>query len=82
MRRSRNGWRWIDRVDAPLGEEREAYRVLLRQSDGTVRTVMTEAPTIVVARADRADGAAVHVSQIGAMGDSEEATLSLPAWNQ
>jgi hypothetical protein len=27
VRRSRAGWFWIDNVDAPLGESREAYRV-------------------------------------------------------
>ena len=26
-RRSRAGWRWIDGADAPLGEERESYRI-------------------------------------------------------
>ena len=27
IRRSRRGWAWLDEIDAPLGESREAYRV-------------------------------------------------------
>jgi len=34
-RRSRNGWRWNDAVDAPLGEESERYQVQLSHG-GTV----------------------------------------------
>lgn len=35
-RRSRLGWRWLDRVDAPLGEEAERYRVTLGDREAIV----------------------------------------------
>lgn len=35
-RRSRSGWRWIDRVDAPLGEESERYRLTIGDRDEEV----------------------------------------------
>jgi hypothetical protein len=68
VRRSRAGWFWIDNVDAPLGESREAYRVsILGQSD----TVDVECGTssLLIARATllpAGPGAAtVQVRQIG-----------------
>lgn len=80
-RRSRNGWRWLDAVDAPLGEEREAYRIVLERPDGTARTLLTDVPRLIVPRADRASGALLRVVQIGALGESDEATIGLPGWN-
>ncbi|WP_010184833.1 phage tail protein [Sphingomonas sp. PAMC 26605] len=80
VRRSRNGWRWIDGVDAPLGEEREAYRIVLEALDGGVRTFVRDVPNIVVARGDRVLGAVLRVAQIGALGESDDATVGLPAW--
>lgn len=44
MRRSRTGWAWRDGVDAPLGEEREAYRLTITRGDGVVRTIETAIP--------------------------------------
>ena len=38
VRRSRIGWAWIDGSDAPLGEERETYRLSIERGDGTTRT--------------------------------------------
>ncbi|WP_454279041.1 phage tail protein [Sphingomonas sp. Marseille-Q8236] len=35
-RRSRIGWRWLDRVDAPLGEEAERYRVVVGEREAIV----------------------------------------------
>ncbi len=80
VRRSRTGWRWIDGVDAPLGEEREAYRIVLERADGVARTLETDTPGLIVAHGDRALGALVRVAQIGALGVSDEALISLPAW--
>ena len=79
-RRSRNGWRWIDGVDAPLGEEREAYRVTLVAGDGTARTIETVTPALVVARAKRAGGAMLSVRQVGAHGESVAAQIFIPDW--
>ena len=71
VRRSRVGWRWLDRVDAPLGEEREQYRVLI----GT-RELLIETQAATVTAVERAGGpVAVTVRQRGNFGDSEAATI-------
>ena len=56
-RRSRQGWGWIDGVDAPLGEETEAYRVSVQPDGGLPRTARTgEAQYIYTAADQMADG--------------------------
>jgi hypothetical protein len=82
LRRSRIGWRWIDRVDSPLGEEREAYRVTLMRDDGSARTTETSTPSLVVTRADRAGGVALAVGQVGAQGESVAASIRIPDWTE
>jgi hypothetical protein len=80
VRRSRAGWQWIDGADAPLVEEREAYRIALSRSGGTGWTVETGDAALTVAAADRGDGAlTVMVRQAGLYGDSPPATLIVPA---
>ena len=37
-RRSRAGWRWLDGVEAPLGEESESYDIRLSDADGVFRS--------------------------------------------
>ena len=44
-RRSRSGFAWLDGVDAPLGEAREAYRVTLEVGGTALRDVVVDAPT-------------------------------------
>lgn len=44
VRRSRAGWAWVDGVDAPLGEERERYRLTIRRAGGSLREVETVEP--------------------------------------
>lgn len=61
-RRSRSGWRWEDGVDAPLGEEREAYRVTM--ADGSVREV--DRPELTLGAGERASS----VMQVGTHGAS------------
>jgi hypothetical protein len=78
VRRSRNGWQWIDGVDSPLGEESERYRITLTQTAGAVSTSETSESRIVLSAADRAATANVGVRQIGAHGLSPSATLDLP----
>lgn len=81
LRRSRLGWRWIDRVDAPLGEERELYRITLTQGDGQARTVETVTPALLVAQGERAGGVTLAVRQVGAHGESVSASIRIPAWD-
>lgn len=73
-RRSRAGWRWLDRVDAPLGEEREEYRVTIAGGGG-VREIMVETPIVTLA-ADELTGVTVTVRQRGTHGESPPATLT------
>jgi Putative phage tail protein len=80
-RRSRDGWRWLDGVDAPLGEEQEAYAIDVRPNVGVPRVVSTSQSEWTYAAADRAvDAGATSVScdirQIGTFGTSHSATLS------
>ncbi|MDF7776339.1 hypothetical protein P1X14_13875, partial [Sphingomonas sp. AOB5] len=79
VRRSRSGWRWIDGIDAPLGEESERYSVTIAPVGGIARIVETGEPWIAVPGADRADGAWVTIRQIGSLGLSASAAMFLPA---
>ncbi|WP_225883272.1 phage tail protein [Sphingomonas aliaeris] len=79
VRRSQSGWRWIDGVDAPLGEEREAYRVTVIRADGGVRAAEVPVPEIVISANDRSGGSAtVRISQIGSNGESIATETVLP----
>lgn len=85
MRRSRNGWRWIDGTDAPLVEEAEHYLVSMSPDSGIARTFECEEAQLVynhAARlADIAAGAAnmaVTVIQTGTHGLSRPAIITFP----
>lgn len=54
-RASRLGFRWLDGVDAPLGEEREAYRLTVTRADGRMRSVDLDAPGWAYSRAEMAE---------------------------
>ena len=57
-RRSRSGFAWLDGVDAPLGEAREAYRVGVTVAGAPPRAATTEQPEWrYSAAAQAADGA-------------------------
>jgi hypothetical protein len=72
-RRSRAGWRWLDRVDAPLAEESERYRVTIG-----AREVVVATPEVTVTAAERAGGAvSVTVRQVGTFGESAPATIDV-----
>lgn len=78
-RRSRSGWAWIDGLDAPLGEEREAYSLTIR-SGGATRSVSVDRPSWVYSAADQlGDGAAgpftINVAQIGTWAPSHPAEI-------
>ncbi|RYY46821.1 MAG: hypothetical protein EOP59_02210 [Sphingomonadales bacterium] len=79
VRRSRIGWRWIDGADAPLGEERERYRVTLAWEDGAARIEEIAEPWLFVSAADRGGPLSISVRQIGTHGLSPPATRTLPA---
>ncbi len=80
-RRSRSGWAWIDGADAPLGEERELYRLAI-SGPGFARTEELALPNFLYdAAMQAADGAAgalaIAVRQIGDHGASRPATFIL-----
>ena len=78
MRRSRGGWAWIDGVDAPLGEETEAYRVTLESADGAVRTIETTVPIAHIPAADRGPGrTTIRIVQRCMLAMSASAILTL-----
>ncbi|MFV0922655.1 phage tail protein [Sphingomonas parapaucimobilis] len=61
-RRSRIGWRWLDRVDAPLGEEAERYRITIGDRVEELTAPMWSGTV--------ADGTRVAIRQIGTWGAS------------
>lgn len=79
-RRSRSGWRWLDGVDAPLGEEAERYLISLSSDAGLARVAETTAPVFVYdAGMQAADGVAgpvsISLAQLGTFGSSRRAQL-------
>ncbi len=80
VRRSREGWSWPDQVDAPLAEEREAYRVTRLGS-----VVDFAAPSFTYTAAQRAADATAgvaivtfQIAQIGAGGVSPTTSITIP----
>lgn len=74
---------WADGTDAPICEEREAYRVTVTRFDGVARSVTTETPVWTYAAAevaaDMAAGPSVTLSitQQGTLATSSPATFTL-----
>jgi hypothetical protein len=81
IRRSRAGFGWLDFVDAPIGEEREAYRVEVRLDGQLIRQAEVADARFVYAAALRAadgNGAILEfaVAQLGsAIGPGAVATI-------
>lgn len=67
VRRSRLGWTWADRVDVPLGEEREEWRVTIMRADGARRDLVTATNSVAV---DLTAGDRVEVRQRGTWAES------------
>ena len=72
VRRSRNGWAWLDHIDAPLAEEIERYQVEVIPDSAPARRFETNAPewtyTVAARSADIASGASridINIRQIG-----------------
>ncbi|MGO7251473.1 hypothetical protein ACCS63_34645, partial [Rhizobium brockwellii] len=61
-RRSRIGWRWLDRVDSPLGEEAERYRITIGDRVEELTAPMWSGTV--------ADGTRVAIRQVGTWGAS------------
>lgn len=78
VRRSRIGWDSRDGVDAPLGEEGERYQIDI-QSAGARRTLLSDAPSLLLTDMDGSRSWRVQVRQIGTHGLSPAAELLLPA---
>lgn len=79
VRRSRNGWGWIDGADAPLGEASERYRVTVTPAGGAAWTAELVASGMRIPPEARAITLHIAVQQIGTHGLSRPATLILPA---
>ncbi len=84
-RRSRDGWRWLDGVDAPLGEETEAWRIALQPDAGAAIILDLSTAQHVYAAAQRAahvgggaNSLTVTIRQIGRYGLSRPATVTIP----
>ncbi|HST35843.1 MAG TPA: phage tail protein [Allosphingosinicella sp.] len=81
VRRSRQGWTWADGGDAPLGEEREAYRATF-SGPGFARIIESDGPSCAYsAEAQAADGAVrpiqAAVVQSGTFAASRPAFLTI-----
>ena len=83
-RRSRDGWRWSDAVEVPIGEEYERYRVTKSVAGRPDLVVEITNPAWTYAAAERAAdlaaGAAlatISVSQIGSLGVSRAARITV-----
>jgi hypothetical protein len=78
-RRSRQGFAWLDEIDAPLGETSEQYRVNMTGSAGSAVLTASE-PLLTVAAANVAGlGAGIvqlEVRQIGDVAASRPAQLT------
>ena len=78
VRRSRLGWDWADGGDAPLGEERESYRVEV-DAGGATRSAVVGVPEVGLTAAEVSDGARVAVRQLGTLAASGESVITVGA---
>ena len=79
-RRSRQGFAWVDGIDAPLGEAREQYRVMISGSQNGLESIVDE-PAIIIAdavlRELGAGFAMIGVRQVGDLAASRPAQISI-----
>jgi hypothetical protein len=76
IRRSRAGWRWVDGVDAPLGEETEAYQVRIVPAAGPVLELVTTEAGLTLP-AGLTGPLSIELRQAGDHGLSPPARLTL-----
>lgn len=77
IRRSRDGWRWSDHVDAPLAEEAERYALTITPDAGVVEQVETVAPLHFYSPPPGATALSISIAQIGTFGPSRAGILTL-----
>ena len=78
VRRSRTGWRWVDGVDAPLGEEREDYLVRIEgTSGGAIERRVAESALDVAAPELPIGMHRISVQQRGTLGLSPPAFIDI-----
>ena len=73
IRRSRAGWRWEDRIDAPLVEERERYRIEWLDAAGAMRAETRDGAPVSL----ESDAVRARVMQIGTHAASPAQTIML-----
>jgi len=80
VRRSSQGWSWLDNVDAPLGCSTETYRVTLTGAAAAIQVESSNADVDFPAAQVAALGAGeveITVEQVGDLAVSRPATLSI-----
>jgi Putative phage tail protein len=77
VRRSRDGWRWIDSVDAPLAEEAERYMLTITPDVGAAEQVETMLSAHLYTPPLSATLITVSIVQIGTFGPSRAASLTI-----
>jgi hypothetical protein len=80
IRRSRQGFAWIDGVDAPLGETFEQYRITLTGNSGVLESTAAEPAFLISATEVSSVGpgpAVIEVRQIGDFAVSRTAQLNI-----
>ena len=86
VRRSREGWRWSDGIDAPLAEETELYRIEIATSPSAMSLseslaqphYLLPAAQLAEMRAAGATSLTISVYQIGRFALSDPATKAFP----
>lgn len=80
-RRSRGGWSWIDAVDLPLNEQREAYQVTFGAIDAPIARWECQTPQLSLGSAEWGELRTTHpdglftIRQVGDRGISPPLTL-------
>ncbi|MEY3704072.1 MAG: hypothetical protein RLZZ561_1692 [Pseudomonadota bacterium] len=84
IRRSREGWGWPDGIETPLGEEREAYRLIVTPDRGARWQAELERPEIQFSTSQlsalRGQGATrltCEIKQLGRMAASLPSTIEI-----
>jgi hypothetical protein len=79
-RRSRQGFAWLDGVDAPIGEAREQYSVVIIGSIGSIE-LAADAPELIIPAPTVAGlgvgSASIEVRQIGDLAASRAAKITI-----
>jgi len=86
VRRSREGWRWLDGIDAPLAEEAELYQIEISASPSAmgINGMLSQPQYLLSAgqladmRAAGATSLTISVRQIGRSDRSDPATKAFP----